>query len=137
MSIRPVLHELFDGWENDRLAHERRSLLRIRLVGVLEDLVEFRADQLLVLHECGRDCVDRVLLLTDEALRLLEELLKQVVDQQKNGVRIASGRSRRCDHERRAHPQPSHVDQGLVGGGLKIAACSGELRAEHELLYCA
>src|SRR5207249_4295306 len=74
-----VLHDLVHRRQNERLADERRGLLGMCLVGITEDLVELRADELLPLDQRVRDRVNRVLLLLDETLRLFVELLEHLV----------------------------------------------------------
>ena len=86
-----------------------------------------------MLHERGRDRVDRVLLLAHQALRFFEELLKEVVDQHKHCVRVTADRTRRRDHQRRAHAEPRHVGERGIGRVLEVAARSLEFGAEKEL----
>ena len=105
----------------------------MRLLRVLEDLVELGADELLPLDEGARDRVDRVLLLLDETLGLFIELAEHVVDEDENRRRVPGHRSWR-DHQRRAHPEAGDVGQGSVRGLHEIGARACELRTEDELL---
>jgi len=67
----------------------------MRLVGVREDLVEFRADQLLTLDQSRGHGVNCVLLLMDEPFGLFVQFLQHLVREDKDGLRISRHRAGR------------------------------------------
>ena len=120
-----VLHDLVHLRQNERCANERASLFGMRLVRVLKELVQLGADELLPLDERGRDGVDRVLLLLDEALGLVIELPEHVVDESQHRRRVTGHRGGRD----RACPMPIRATWGSAPWSLhEVGARSFELR---------
>src|SRR5438132_12593750 len=119
--------------EHDGTALEGLRGLGVREVGGLEELVELRADELALLHERAGDRVDGVLLLTDEPLRLLEELVEQPVRDAQDRAGRGHRTHRRYGHERRAHAELTYVLHGEERGGLEVRAGTGHPRVKDDL----
>ena len=127
------VHEVGHLRQSHRLALEGLRLLRVRLVGVGEDLVELGADELALLEERARHRVDRVLLLAHEPLRLLEEHLEESVREHEDLRRDAHRRWRERE-QRRAHPEVADIRHRSVGGVPQVGGGIRRLRVQDELL---